>query len=66
MGTPAASQKSELNNDRERLGRMLKATEAIAPTHLHPKVAGHEVAMVATLPVASIIDRARDALSRAS
>jgi hypothetical protein len=53
-------------DERQRLGRMLKATETIAPTHPHPKVAGHEAATVATLPVASIIDRVRDALSRAS
>jgi len=52
--------------ERRRLGRMLKATEAIAPTHPHPKVAGHDVATIATLPVASIIDRARDALRQAS
>jgi hypothetical protein len=53
-------------DERRRLGRTLKATETIAPTHPHPKVAGHDVATIATLPVASIIDRARDALRRAS
>jgi hypothetical protein len=52
--------------ERQRLGRMLKATETIAPTHPHPKVAGHDVAKIATLPVASIIDRVRDALRHAS
>jgi hypothetical protein len=52
--------------ERQRMGRLLKATETIAPTHPHPKVAGHGVATVATLPVASIIDRVRDALRRAS
>lgn len=52
--------------ERQRLGRMLKATETIAPTHPHPSVAGHEMATIATLPVASIIDRARDILRHAS
>lgn len=52
--------------ERQRMGRMLEATETIAPTHPHPKVAGHEAATIATLPVASIIDRARDALRHAS
>jgi hypothetical protein len=52
-------------DERRRLGRMLKATETIAPTHPHPKVAGQEMATIATLPVASIIDRARDLLRRA-
>jgi hypothetical protein len=48
------------------MGRLLKATETIAPTHPHPTVAGHEMATIATMPVASIIDRARDILRRAS
>lgn len=52
--------------ERQRLGRLLKATETIAPTHPHPTVAGHEMATIATMPVASIIDRARDILRRAS
>lgn len=52
--------------ERQRLGKMLKATESIAPTHPHPSVAGHELATVASLPVASIIDRVRDVLRRAS
>jgi len=52
--------------ERQRMGRMVEATETIAPTHPHPKVAGHAVATLATLPLASIIDRARDALRRAS
>lgn len=53
-------------DERQRLGRMLKATETIAPTRPHPSVAGHEMATIATLPVASIIDRARDILRHAS
>jgi hypothetical protein len=52
--------------ERQRLGKMLKATESIAPTHPHPSVAGHEIATIASLPVASIIDRARDLLRHAS
>jgi len=53
-------------DERQGMGRMLTATEAIAPTHPHPKVAGNEIATLATLPLASIIDRARDALRQAS
>lgn len=52
--------------ERQRMGRLLTATEQIAPTRAHPRVAGHPIATVATLPVASIIDRARDALRSAS
>jgi hemerythrin superfamily protein len=52
--------------ERQRMGRLLKATETIAPTHPHPTVAGHGMATIATMPVASIIDRARDILRRAS
>lgn len=52
--------------ERQKMGRALKATESIAPTHPHPAVAGHTLATIATLPVASIIDRARDALRHAS
>ena len=53
-------------DERQRMGRLLKATETFAPTHPHPTVAGHEMATIATMPVASIIDRARDILRRAS
>ena len=52
--------------ERQKMGRALKALEDIAPTHPHPSVAGHTLATIATMPVASIIDRARDALRRAS
>ncbi|MFL6089685.1 MAG: hemerythrin domain-containing protein [Aeromicrobium sp.] len=52
--------------ERQRMGKLLRATENIAPTHPHPSVAGHPLATIASLPVASIIDRARDALRNAS
>jgi hypothetical protein len=52
--------------ERQTMGQMLKAAEKIAPTHPHPSVAGHALATVATMPVASIIDRARDAFRNAS
>lgn len=53
------------DEQRQRMGRMLSATEKIAPTHAHPKVAGNTVATVASMPIASIIDRAKDALRKA-
>jgi hypothetical protein len=52
--------------ERQQMGQLLTATERMAPTRPHPSVAGHAVATLATLPVASIIDRARDALRNAS
>ena len=52
--------------ERQRMGKLVMATEKIAPTHPHPSVAGHPLATVASLPVASIIDRVRDALRNAS
>lgn len=52
--------------ERQKMGSALKALEEIAPTRPHPSVAGNALATLATMPVASIIDRARDALRRAS
>jgi hypothetical protein len=43
---------------------MMKASEAIAPTHPHPSVNSAK-AHTLTGPVASIFDRARDALRAA-
>jgi hypothetical protein len=52
--------------ERQRMGKRLAAAEKIAPTHPHPSVAGKTAATVASMPVASIIDRAKDALLHAS
>ncbi|GAB2978568.1 hemerythrin domain-containing protein [Nocardioides montaniterrae] len=51
---------------RQRLGSVLMAAERIAPTRPHPAVAGHATATVLTLPIASIVDRTRDAIAKAS
>lgn len=50
---------------RQRLGTRLQATEKLAPTHPHPTVAGSKVATVLTAPIASIVDRTRDAIQKA-
>ncbi len=44
------------------MGRMLKAAEAVAPTHPHPSVTGSPAAQWAVGPFASIVDRTRDAI----
>lgn len=51
---------------RKKLGTMVSAAERIAPTHPHPAVAGSTAATVLTLPIASIVDRTRDAIAKAS
>lgn len=50
--------------ERRRLGQRLRAAEAIAPTRPHPSAAGSPVAQWAVGPVASIIDRTRDAIRK--
>lgn len=52
--------------ERQTMGRRLTATESIAPTRPHPAVAGSTAATVVTAPLASIVDRARDAIAKAS
>lgn len=51
---------------RVRMGRRLAAVEHVAPTHPHTSVAGHPAATVMVAPIASIVDRVRDVLQRAS
>ncbi|KLL10642.1 MULTISPECIES: hemerythrin domain-containing protein [Protofrankia] len=46
----------------EHMGRRLRTAEKIAPTHPHPSTAGSPAAQWTVGPVASIIDRARDAV----
>jgi hypothetical protein len=48
---------------RAKLGSRIKAAESIAPTHPHPSTSGKPAAQMTVGPVASIIDRVRDALS---
>ncbi|WP_462203471.1 hemerythrin domain-containing protein [Frankia sp. CcWB3] len=44
-----------------RLGRRLRAIQAIAPTHPHPSVAGSPTAQRVFGPAVSLVDRLRDA-----
>ncbi|GAB4004262.1 hemerythrin domain-containing protein [Nocardioides ultimimeridianus] len=50
--------------ERQTMGRMLTATENLAPTRPHPTTAGSTVATVLTMPLASIVDRTKDAISK--
>jgi hemerythrin superfamily protein len=50
--------------ERASMGSLLKKAESIAPTHPHPSTAGSTAAQWAVGPFASIVDRARDAISR--
>jgi len=45
------------------MGRVLLAAEKLAPTHPHPSTAGSPTLQWAVGPFASVLDRARDALS---
>jgi hemerythrin superfamily protein len=50
---------------RQSMGKALKGAEAIAPTHAHPSTAGESpAAHLVVGPFISLVDRARDALSR--
>ncbi|MCB0908403.1 MAG: hemerythrin domain-containing protein [Nocardioidaceae bacterium] len=48
---------------RAAMGKRLRTVEGLAPTHPHPSTAGSTAAQWTVGPFASIIDRARDALS---
>lgn len=48
------------------MGRALLAAERIAPTHPHPGAAGSTTAQWTVGPFASLVDRARDAVSKAT
>jgi hemerythrin superfamily protein len=50
---------------RKTMGTHLRAAEGIAPTHPHPSTAGSTVAQYAVGPIASLIDRTRDAITAA-
>ncbi|MFC8520989.1 hemerythrin domain-containing protein [Streptomyces sp. NPDC057257] len=47
-----------------KMGRRLRSVEKMAPTHPHPTAAGSPKAQWMTGPFASMVDRAKDALSR--
>src|SRR3954469_24733588 len=47
---------------RQTMGKQLKAAESIAPTHPHPSTAGSPVAQFTVGPMASLVDRTRDAI----
>lgn len=51
--------------ERLKLGGRIKAAEAIAPTHPHPTAAGSTAAQMTLGPFASIVDRVKDAISKA-
>ncbi len=50
---------------RATMGKQLKAAEGIAPTHPHPSTAGSTAAQFAVGPMASLVDRTRDAIKSA-
>ena len=50
---------------RHAMGSRLKAAESVAPTRPHPTTAGSTVAQRTVGPIASLIDRTRDAISMA-
>lgn len=57
----------EQSCDEERraaMGRMMTVVEAIAPTRPHPSTAGKPAAQYAVGPIASLLDHARDAVSK--
>jgi len=53
-------------DQRQTMGRKIKAAEALAPTHPHPSVAGNRTAQMLTGPFAAMIDRVRDVVSSAT
>ncbi|MFD5318502.1 hemerythrin domain-containing protein [Streptomyces sp. NPDC127098] len=50
----------------QRMGRMLRAAEKVAPTRPHPSAAGKPMRQFAVGPFASLVDRTRDAITAAS
>jgi iron-sulfur cluster repair protein YtfE (RIC family) len=51
---------------RASMGRQIRAAESIAPTHPHPSTAGSTAAQWTVGPLASLVDRTRDAIKKAS
>jgi len=61
----AAIEQTQDETALSRLGSALEAAEKVAPTHPHPS-AGSTTANVVLGPFASIVDRVRDAIKKAS
>lgn len=59
-------QKGRPEKDLASMGRVLLAVEKIAPTRPHPAAAGSPTLQWAVGPLASVLDRARDALEAAA
>jgi len=58
---------SSCDEDKRRaMGKQILAAEAVAPTHPHPSAAGSPVAQWTVGPMASLVDRTRDAISKAT
>ena len=53
-------------SERQTMGSHMLTAEKIAPTHPHPSPAGSTPAQVAVGPIASLIDRTRDAIGSAA
>lgn len=53
------------DQQRQDLGKRIKAVESMAPTHPHPSTSGKPAAQLTVGPFASIVDRVKDALSDA-
>ena len=52
-------------DQRRGMGTLLRAAEKVAPTRAHPSAAGSHVRQLALGPMASVIDRTRDAIRAA-
>ena len=50
---------------RQQMGKRIKAAEAVAPTHPHPGVEPGSMAQKVVGPFAAIVDRAKDAIAKA-
>ncbi|MFI1968374.1 hemerythrin [Streptomyces cinnamoneus] len=50
----------------KRMGTMVRAAERVAPTHPHPTAAGSPLAQWSVGPVASLVDRTKDAIRGAT
>jgi len=56
------------NSDQQKLERMasaIRAAEAVAPTHPHPSVGSSTTTNLMAGPLASVVDRTRDAVKKA-
>jgi hemerythrin superfamily protein len=53
-------------SERQTMGSRMLSAEKIAPTHPHPSTAGSTPAQFAVGPIASLIDRTRDAIGSAA